>query len=76
MPEHESWCCRSPESPCAIEGGCSGSCNCGADESIEGLSQRPARTPRPWLRVTVRSRWWTRVLLAGGAREAREDRDV
>lgn len=35
MSEHETWCCRSPESPCAEGGGCSGNCNCGADESIE-----------------------------------------
>lgn len=34
MPEHESYCCLSPLSPCAQKGGCSGSCNCGADESI------------------------------------------
>lgn len=34
MPEHKSYCCRSPLSPCAQNGGCSGSCNCGADESI------------------------------------------
>lgn len=25
---HEPWCCRSPESPCAKAGGCSGGCNC------------------------------------------------
>lgn len=37
MPEHESWCCRSPLSPCAVDGGCSGSCNCGADESLDSL---------------------------------------
>lgn len=30
MAEHETWCCRSPESQCAKAGGCSGSCNCGA----------------------------------------------
>lgn len=42
MPEHESWCCRSPLSPCAQEGGCSGSCNCGADESIEDDGADPS----------------------------------
>jgi hypothetical protein len=42
MSEHESWCCRSPLSPCAQEGGCSGSCNCGADESIEGDGVGPS----------------------------------
>lgn len=32
MPEHEAWCCRSPQSECARAGGCSGSCNCGAGD--------------------------------------------
>lgn len=43
MPEHESWCCLSPLSPCAQDGGCSGSCNCGADESLDAC--RPVTLP-------------------------------
>ena len=43
MPEHEPWCCLSPKSPCALNGGCSGSCNCGADESLDAC--RPVTLP-------------------------------
>ena len=45
MDAHEEWCCRSPESPCAKEGGCSGSCNCDAelyDESAFCNADNPA----------------------------------
>ena len=64
MPEHESWCCRSPQSPCAQNGGCSGSCNCGVDESIDSM-------PNAWrmfahryddgLFYNLGEKWWVEI---------------
>lgn len=64
MSEHESWCCRSPESPCAVDGGCSGSCNCGADESIEsmpGAWRMHAHRYDDGLLYNLGEKWWVEI---------------